>query len=457
MKRRTLGRRSSWRAATLFGMLGLIAFAPGCSDILSVDNPDEILAEDLRDPSLVPMLANSAVGEFQNAFDDPWIWRGSFFTDEQITGINWEATARLSQRIVRFDEGDATGMFGSLSRALVMADTATSLLQHFLDSPQNDARVATTLAFAGYSYVYMAELMCEATIKVSAEIFSSDQVMGMAVPRFQEAIQVAQAANRADLANLARTGLARAHLWLGNSAEAQAAAQPVPADFVYWANYSSNSGRETNTLWTRTTGANHSLGVHPRFLNGGEEAWLRAEPIIAEQTDPRIQHWPEWQTGHNALSPLYQPYPGRRFSTYNGLTIAAGDEPGEWSQSTDIAIADGIEAAHHFFEAAGPSGSHPVHGTTLDFVNARRAYGNMDPLVDPTDAELMAELREQRGRDLYLSGLRLGDLRRWKAQGVGDFFPTGPHPTEEWGSYGDAECYPLPRTEYEGNPNISLP
>jgi hypothetical protein len=445
------------RVAALLGVCGLFLFTQGCDALLSVDNPDEILAEDLRDPSLVPMLANSAVGEFQNAFDDPWIWRGSFFTDEQITGINWEQTARLSQRIVRFDEGDASGMFGSISRAIVMADTATSLLKEFVDSPQSDHRVATTLAFAGYSYVYMAEIMCQATIKVSAEIYTPNQVMEMAVPRFQEAIQVAQAANRSDLANLARTGLARAHLWLGNSAQAQAAAVDVPSDFVYWAYYSTNSTRENNTLWLRTTGANHALGIHPNFLNGGPSEWLREDPIVAEQTDPRIQHWPMWQTGHNALSPLYQPYPGRRFSSYNGQTQADGGEPGAWAQSTNIAIADGIEAAHHYFEAAGPGGNHPVHGTTLDFVNARRAYGNMDPLVAPTDAELMAELREQRGRDLFLSGLRLGDLRRWKAQGVGDFFPSGQHPTAEWGQYGDAECYPLPRTEYEGNPNISLP
>ena len=32
---------------------------------------------------------------------------------------------------------------------------------------------------------------------------------------------------------------------------------------------------------------------------------------------------------------------------------------------------------------------------------------------------------------------------------------SGQHPTEQWGQYGDATCYPLPLEEYEGNPNIS--
>lgn len=435
------------RALALLAMFGLFAFAQGCDSILSVDNPDELLADDLNDPALIPQLVNSAVGEFQNSYDDPWIWRGSMFTDEQITGINWESTARLSQRIIRFDEGDADNMFGTLSRAVVMADTATALLKEFLDSPASDERVAKTLAFAGYSYVFMAEIMCEATVKVSAEIFSSDQVMQMAVPRFEEAIQVAQAAGRSDLANLARTGLARAHLWLGNWEAVKSAAGPVPEDFVYWAFYSNNSGREENTLWGRTTGTNHSLGVHPRFVQGE----FLEQGLVDTQIDPRIQHYPNWRTGHNALSPLYTPYAGRRFDVYNGEAQAFGGQPAEYAQDMDIAIADGVEARHHFAEADGPTQA------TLEWVNERRAVGNMDPLVDPTPAELMEELREQRARDTYMSGVRLGDLRRWKKQGVGDFFPTGQHPTEEWGQYGDAECFPLPIEEYEGNPNISLP
>lgn len=435
------------RALALLAMFGLFTFAQGCDQILSVDNPDELPADELNDPALVPVLVNSAVGEFQNSYDDPWIWRGGFFTDEQITGINWEQTARLSQRIVRFDEGDADNMFGTVSQAVVMADTASSLLKEFLDSPGSDERVAKTLAFAGYSYVFMAELMCEATVKVSAEIFSSDEIMEMAVPRFEEAIQVAQAAGSSDLENMARTGLARAQLWLGNWEAAKSAAGPVPEDFVYWAYYSNNSGRESNTLWTRTTGTNHSLGVHPRFVQG---EWLE-QGLVDTQIDPRMQHYPDWRTGHNALSPLYTPYAGRRFSVYNGEAQAFGGEPAEYTQEMDIAIADGVEARHHFAEADGPTQA------TLEWVNERRAVGNMDPLVDPSPDELMEELREQRARDTYMSGIRLGDLRRWKKQGVGDFFPTGQHPTEEWGQYGDAECYPLPLEEYEGNPNISLP
>lgn len=439
-----------WMSRRLLGtavVAGIVAASAGCDELLSVQNPNELQEAALDDPFFADILVNSAIGEFQNAFDDPIIWRGSMFTDEQITGINWEATARLGQRIIRFDEGDASGMFGSISRALVMADTASSRLRTFLDNPQSDARLATTLAFAGYSYIYMAETMCEATIKQSAQIFTSDEIMEMAIPRFEEAIQVAQAAGNSRVENLARTGAARAHLWLGNRDQVRQVAGAVPQDFVYWANYSDNSGRETNTLNTRVTGANHALGVHPNFVNGP----FLAQDLVETQTDPRIQHWTRWRTGHNALSPLYTPYAGRRFSNYTGEAIADGGTPASFERTTNIAMADGIEARHHYAEADGPTAA------TLAFVNERRAYGNQPPLENPTDAELMEALREQRGRDTYLSGLRLGDLRRWKAQGVGDFFPSGEHPTAEWGLYGDAECFPLPLAEFEGNPNLPLP
>jgi len=91
----------------------------------------------------------------------------------------------------------------------------------------------------------------------------------------------------------------------------------------------------------------------------------------------------------------------------------------------------------------------------LAFVNERRAVGNQDP-VDLSGDALKMELRDQRGRDLYLAGYRLGDLRRWLRNGD-DMFPTGQHPNEQWGQYGTATCFPLPLEEYEGNPNLEVP
>jgi len=89
-------------------------------------------------------------------------------------------------------------------------------------------------------------------------------------------------------------------------------------------------------------------------------------------------------------------------------------------------------------------------------VNERRAVGGqgLTTALVGTDA-LMAELRDQRRRDFYADGHRLGDLRRYKAQGVGDFWPTGLHPNGvQWGEYSTSECLPIPRDEKTGNPGL---
>jgi hypothetical protein len=345
------------------------------------------------------------------------------FTDEQVTGINWEQTARLNLRVIRFDEGDADGMFSAASRYRFIADSVSGRLRQLLESPQNDRNLALVLAHAGYSYVLMAEVMCEATINVGDKIYSPAELAQLGVPRFEEAITVATAAGASanDVKNLAQVGLARAALLAGDKAKVMSAAANVP------------------------------LGVHPRFLNGtfGEQN------LVATQTDPRIQHTTKWSTGHNALTKLYKPYQSLPYSGYNGQTIASGGQPILYEQGTDIKLASGVEAMHHLYEAAGPSGTGP-RGSTLDWVNERRAFGNEAPVNLSGDA-LMSELREQRERDLFLGGFRLGDLRRYLAQGINDpnhAFPTGNHPNPEWGPYGNATCYPLPDDEYEGNPNI---
>ena len=141
------------------------------------------------------------------------------------------------------------------------------------------------------------------------------------------------------------------------------------------------------------------------------------------------------------------------WSNYNGETIADGGSPADLrtidAESADIAFASGLEARHNLIEATGPGAE------MLAFVNERRAFGNQEP-VDLSGDALVAELREQRGRDLFLAGYRLGDLRRWLREGD-DLFPSGQHPVTEWGEYGDATCYPLPLEEYEGNPNLDRP
>ena len=141
-------------------------------------------------------------------------------------------------------------------------------------------------------------------------------------------------------------------------------------------------------------------------------------------------------------------------SNWDGtLTVANGDEPEEIERGSRIAFASDLEAQHNMHEATLVSGG--AEAAPLAFVNARQAVGNQT-VTTPTGQALIDELRDQRGRDFFLAGYRLGDLRRWLRQGD-DMFPSGEHTNAQWGNYGTATCFPMPLEEYEGNPNIAKP
>jgi hypothetical protein len=457
------GTKTLWSRGVMLTLVGALVL-PGVAcdaidDLMSVRDPERIQEETLEDEKLANTLVASAVGDFQVAYDDPFIWVGQMLTDEMVTGINWEDYARVNERLVLYNEGPADAMFSELSGARYTSELAYDKLVGMESPKVTGDMLATTLAYAGYSYILLGDAMCEATVDEGADLYTPEQLYGFAIERFTEALSQA---TDADLQNLARVGLARAHLNRLEYSQAMSFASAVPTDFVWWSEYVDDT-RADNALYGEVHGANHTMGVHPRFLNGGWDYWEDPVPD-ALQTDPRIQHMPDWDAGHNGFSPLYKPFQSLPYSGFTGNTIAAGaeldDEDGVdlYQRATDIKVASYLEAQHHYYEAGLQSGS-LTDAEVETFVNARRAFGNQAPVSGLTHAELIAELREQRARDNFFGGFRLGDLRRYAKQGAGPAhsFPTGQHPVVSWGDYNTATCFPLPLEEYQGNPNISDP
>ncbi len=431
MRRLSRGGASALLAAA-------VLTASACDNLLEVENAATIDDVDLNDPSLASTLANSVLGRAQRNFDD-MAWFSAVITDEAVNGHNFIQWKEIDLRQVRDDNdvvGGASdaGMFVAIHQWRFMADTTSERLKTLL--PEADLRTAQSFAFAGYAYIYAGEFLCESPLNVSAEVFSSAELTALAIPRFQEAITIANAAKAAgataaaadNIINLAKVGLGRAHLQLGQKTEAIAAVNGVPTSFVWMMRYSLNSTGENNLFRGATTGSNRYFGVGPEFRS---------------LNDPRIRHAAAPVFGHNNFTPLYTPLQPSSFSSW----VATGSGTG-FLQDTGIRFASGLEAQYIRAEAEG------ANATTLALVNARRAVGNQTATA-ATGAALMAELREQRRRDFYADGHRFGDLRRYKDQGIGDFWPTGLHPNgEQWGNYGTTECLPIPRAEKTGNPGL---
>ena len=462
--RRTRLARWAGVVAAAFLLMPLSA----CDEILKVDNPEEISVTELNNEELLDAQVAGVLADFQDNMsgtEGAMVQGASFLGDETLTGLNWEDWQRNNQRIVEYNLGAVFGIWARMSAIVRQGQETLLKLDSLSDNPASDRRVALVSAWTGYGLVFIADHFCQAVLalspdSLSGELRNPDGVYQLAIPFFERAITVGTAAGDAEIVNLAHVGLARTHLALENYAEAISNAQQVPAGYVYWVEYSDADSDLYNNLYDEVRGTNHTIGVHPAFLNGT----YGDEPLVAGQTDPRVQHTSTFSTGHDQSTKLYKPYQPRRFSGYTGAAIADGADEGDgddgdvifFQRNTNVMLADYVEAQHHMYEAMLRSGGSEAQVNA--FVNARRAVGNEGPVSLTGDA-LFTELRRQRALDHFMGGLRLGDLRRWKRQGVGDFFPTGAHPNPDRppAVYGVWTCWALPLEEYEGNSNLQKP
>lgn len=428
-----LNYRRTRAALAAFGLAGALA---ACDNgMLEVQNPGAVNDTDLDDPLVQSQIVNTVVGDFQRMYDD-LVFAGALLSDEGVNGHNFTQWIEINLR--EMDESNtilASDIYAPLQRARASGDNLSDRLRRTLgDKAGSTLGLARSLAFAGYGNVMLGEYFCQSPVQDDQPAISSDDLMRRAIARFDEAIQIAtaaratpaQAASADTVIHLSRVGAARASLWLGDKTKAAQYAAQVPAGFTYWLNYSDNRAFQENRLFTASTGSGRYLGVSAKFRN------LR---------DPRIRHNAAAQTGHSPDAILHTP---RLAPSHTGWSAAA---EGLFAKNTGIRLASGLEAQYVVAEAQGPNAAN------VAFVNSRRAVGGQAALAATVSAsEFLAALREQRSRDFFLDGHRLGDLRRYKKQYGIDEFNKGTHPVAKWGNYGTAECFIPSLSERIGNP-----
>jgi hypothetical protein len=430
-------------AAILFACAG----AAACSEFLVAENPGAVEEPDVNQPAYINLIANGPIATFQFSHSENTYWNGQL-ADELFNRAVFVEEGQIDRREMYSDMTYINAfMYAPAQRARYTGDDAARRLKELLgDTASRDLRVARSLAFAGYGYVDLAEMMCSVPIDLGAPK-TPEEAFADAITRFQEAITIATAYKAyqqsltpqvpgnllaADsVLNLARVGAARAALNRNDKAAAISFATPVPADFNFWLYYTDNTTGQRNRTYERL-----DLGKNANLLN---------TPFAAMTTDPRVPRVAGTTgNGGTPLSPS-------SYSTFNNTVAGA-----RFGALMSVKLASGLEARYIVAEAQGPTAA------TLALVNERRAAGLQAPVTLSGDA-LMAELRDQRSRDFYLDNHRLGDLRRYKKYYNVDLFPTGPYPGSTSGQvYSQApntlttasDCWPLPTNEINGNPNI---
>jgi hypothetical protein len=424
-----------WRASlTTASGAALSLVLSACGDIFSLkqENPGQLSTETLYVPANAQLLTNGAIADFECAFARYVVGSG-LLMDELITAIAQTANYDYERRTIPpnaagYGTGTCAGtnqqpsIYTTLSTARAVADTALARMEGWTDPEvANRTRLIGQLAtYAGYSLVLLGEGMCSAAINLSPEM-TPTQLFAEAKLRFDKAVTAATAANDAQTLNFARLGRARAAQNTGNLTAAAADAALIPPTFVQNISTDAVNTRRQNFVFVHT-GQNFHSSVAPSF----RDVQLGAGP------DPRVA---TTNTGRAGTAP--------------GVIVwTANKYP---SLTSPIAIAKYAQAQLIVAEERAAAGDVGAAQTAIN--NARNTRAGM-PQYDATGqtpAQVRDQIIEERRRELFLEGHRLGDIRRYNLElnpRTGSAYTTG------GGIYGDQRCFPLPDVERINNPNI---
>lgn len=246
----------------------MAAFAlVGCEDgLFEVKNPGRILDDDLNTVPGVNSLVTGMSSDFSVAYDN-LSFTTAILSDEIVGSGSYFSTGRYRRGL--FDSDDANGFWGGVQRARWVAE-AGLLRMRGIDDYQFDGNHNTARAwlFAGLANRWFGENFCGVVFSTpytsdtpgpggevdTGEYVDRDQAFSRAIAALNEAARHGGSAGRQDIVNAAEGALAQVNVGLGNWSAVATHAAKVPTDFVYSANYSSNSTRETSQIWNETHG-----------------------------------------------------------------------------------------------------------------------------------------------------------------------------------------------------------
>jgi hypothetical protein len=414
------GKLEILRAATaVLAVSGVLMFA-GCDNLLEVEAPSRVLADDLNDPSFAPLLVRSATGDFNCALT-AYIMTAGEVTDETM-GVHIQSAEAFDydRRTVNSARSQyATAECGSygaiyqpLSTAIWQADNAVKVLEALSDAQvaNRTTLIQTAQAYGGYGRVLLGEGFCTAAIDMSAEL-TSEAVFRQAEELFTKAI----AGPSAPIKNMALVGRARVRLALKNTAGALADAQQVPSGFVMNAEYTTAQSRAYNQVFNRIN-QTQAVSVEPAFRN----------LTFMGVADSRVRTTNTGNLGGDGKNVVW-----------NQLKYTTFGSP--------IPIARYAEARLIIAEISGGQ-------TAVGIINDLHTAAGLPLFTSTDEAAIQAQVREERRRELWLEGHRFWDYRRLELP----FSPAAGAPYEKGGFYGTTRCFPLPDIEKNNNPNIGL-
>lgn len=421
-------RRAPWAICTALALTLVTTVA--CRDIttLKQEDPSQLDAGKLFVPANAQLLVNGAISDFECSYIR-YVTGSGLLSDELVASISFISSYDYDRRTMPTSAGYGTGectsqqipgVYTPLSVARASADTILAKLEGWTDEevPNRTKLIGQAAAYAGYSLLLLGEGMCSAAINIGPEM-TPNELFAEAKSRFDKAIAAATAAEDANTLHFAQLGRARAYLDMGDLANAATDAAEIPEGFAVTVNTDAGDVRRQNLVYIHTFQAGYSA-VDPSFRNVTWE----------DVPDPRVAGTDLGLLGTDGHTELWAP------DKYSAIT-------------SPIVVAKWEEAQLILAEAAVADDQ---LSTAESIINTLHTNAGI-PAYDASGAskeEVMAQVIEERRRELFLEGHRLGDIRRYD-------LPLMPAPGSAYvngGTYGDQSCFPLPDVERIHNPNL---
>lgn len=451
-------------ASAVASAIAVAAALGGCNldKTLAVKDVDVALPASVNNAAGLDVLYAGARAELQVAigYVDAAITLPGLLTDELRDIDTFPTRIQVDQRNIDVTNSTVQQWYREMHLSRTQLESAIASYGRL--DPKNVLRIAELHALDGFVYVMFAEDFCngvayskldESGTPVYGGPNTGMQSLDLAIAHFDSALAVAPASSTQRY--LAQVGKGRALVDQGKYAAAATAVQGVPVTFQYTINFSENSTRENNGVFVNTSSVSKRYAVADK--DGGNGLAFRTEGMqyasatgaVTKDGDARVR-WFQSGVGQDQVSPAFYTlkYPNR---------------------SAPIVLADGVEAqlivAEGQLAAADPAAalatlntlrsSAAVLGMVPYTQSGQTAPTALTPLADAgTPSARIDQLFHERAFWMYLTGHRLGDLRRLVSQygrSSESVFPSGVYQGAAGGTYLSDVNFPIPIDE-QNNP-----
>ncbi|MDF1503077.1 hypothetical protein [Roseisolibacter sp. H3M3-2] len=430
--------RTSRRLLAPAGTLAAALAAAGCTtDTLEVSNPDVITANAVTNAAGATALRNGVLRDFTVVYSgtqDGFIVNTGNLADEITATDTFFDRLLPNERKIDPNLPNQDTYYTNLHRARSGAARAIRAWAQL--KPTSRDSLAELYSVRGFTEDFFGETYCSGvpfSDEVDGAIVYGDpqtttQIFTRAVASFDSALAAATTdQNR----HLAAIGKGRALLNLGQFAQAATAVANVPLTYRYQLFHSAATAGQNNGVW------NGTAVPSARYMPSNNEG-TNGYNYLQTPVDPRMP----WQA-----------------STRVGFDGSTRNMPTQLKyplQSSPSTLADGIEARLITLEARLQGGTQADRDAVFAGLNTLRAtaitpaMAALEGSAPTTQAAAVDQFFRERAAWLWLTGHRLGDMRRLIRQyqrPANTVFPIGPVATRAGSTYGTDVNFPIPFVE----------